>query len=356
MRLVVKSDDLDIELETREKYTLVMGLGGAGKTHFVNFVDELRKSEISENRDDILVESDLEYIVVTSKDMIHIIPQYIAEGIKLFISDEFLAHDVVKTLENLEAYCVVITRNPMKDVKMSYKSLYVAYRDTSTNKTCIKLKFEAEQYNGLYDVNAIITEDGKGGADLVKNYVRKEYLIIPAEGDGNIRHKMEDSSGIERLLVICDGGGIAAHVAGIRQVARERKRKGLVTEFLMPECFEQVLLCSAFIGWDKNIYKYFDIKYNNTEDFCEAKIEELSYGKPYFYKHKQQGSLSKCWLINCDKCDTKCEYALQGDKKRLVLENGPLEDLLQLCEGRVEDAMNDMQNLLEDLQRQLSST
>ena len=71
MRLVVKSDDLDIELETREKYTLVMGLGGAGKTHFVNFVDELRKSEISENRDDILVESDLEYIVVTSKDMIH---------------------------------------------------------------------------------------------------------------------------------------------------------------------------------------------------------------------------------------------------------------------------------------------
>ena len=102
MRLVVKSEDLDIELETKKKYTLVTGLGGTGKTYFVNFMDELKKSGISGDEVGILVESDLEYIVVTSKDMIRVIPRYIAEGIKLFISDEFLAYDVVKTLENFE--------------------------------------------------------------------------------------------------------------------------------------------------------------------------------------------------------------------------------------------------------------
>lgn len=144
MRLVVKSEDLDIELETKKKYTLVTGLGGTGKTYFVNFMDELKKSGISGDEVGILVESDLEYIVVTSKDMIRVIPRYIAEGIKLFISDEFLAYDVVKTLENFEAYCIVITRNPMKEIKMSYKSQCIAYRDASTKKTCIKSEFEVE--------------------------------------------------------------------------------------------------------------------------------------------------------------------------------------------------------------------
>lgn len=346
----IKDSSYSIDIETEEKYVLVDGLSGKGKTAFVQFIEDIIDNNILG-----VVEADRNFMVIRDKDNLDKIPSVINEfGSTIFIVDEVLAEKTLHAIQDTDLYCIAITRRVYSNIKMSYKSLYEVER-SEDGVTRFKPKYLIESCcKSRPDV--VITEDTRGGAELVESLNIQGCEIDPAGGNTNIKRYMKKHRFIERLLVICDAGGIAACIYDIMSWTERRKERGLVTNFLMPECFEQVLLCSAFIGWDKNIYKYFDIKYNNTEDFCEAKIEELSYGKPYFYKHKQQGSLSKCWLINCDKCDTKCEYALQGDKKRLVLENGPLEDLLHFCEGRVEDAMDDMQNLLEDLQRQLSST
>lgn len=81
------------------------------------------------------------------------------------------------------------------------------------------------------------------------------------------------------------------------------------------------------LGFDENVYNYYDVKFNNTEAFCEYLLDLNTTGKPYELKHDNQ-KLSQCWLIDCNKCESKCNKYIDKNKYVSVLGKGPAKDLL----------------------------
>ena len=84
------------------------------------------------------------------------------------------------------------------------------------------------------------------------------------------------------------------------------KDKFVNVYLLMPECFEHVLLCSKYFNYDKDIFKYFSLKYDNTEEFCESEILYVTSNTNLVCNHKT-GILSDCWIKECIDCVKECK-------------------------------------------------
>ena len=120
----IKDSSYDINIETEEKYVLVDGLSGKGKTAFIQFIADIIDNSILG-----IVEADRNFMVIRDKDNLDKIPNNISEfGSTIFIVDEVLAEKTLYAIRDTNSYCIAITRKVYSNIKMSYKSLYEVER------------------------------------------------------------------------------------------------------------------------------------------------------------------------------------------------------------------------------------
>lgn len=318
------NSEFNINIDFKEKFYLVDGYSGCGKSAFVSYVE----SELLLNNS---LDTDLKIFVVTSKDSFNYAVEHANDEGSLIIADENLVSALLQHVINKKCYCLFITRKIYSNINMSYRSLLVAERSMD-GITQFKQKYkftdtvESEEMLGV-----IITEDSGYGKTFLEGM--NICNIVSSNGKGNISKTLkEESKNYRSILCIFDAGGIASHIKTIYERVRSLKSSNIDVKFLVPECFEQVLLCSKYYKYDIDIYKYFRPEYNNTESFCEKEIQKISRGTKLECIH-DKGVLSECWYKDCKECSEKdCCYRVD-DKYKHVLSDGPFECLLKYKMG-----------------------
>lgn len=324
-RFSVTTEFVQLSIDLSDKYVLISGDSGRGKSFLISEIERIIKAELD------CIQSDIPYYLIQTKGEVRNIDAFIGEEKTIvFITDEFLAYDVIKAIENKNAYCIAVTRNVYKNINMSYRSLYCLERQ-SDGISIVKPKIKVLSKDAPESFDRIITEDSKAGFDFVLSFVRDKSKVVSAGGKSNIKDKLEKYKDDDNILIFADGGGLASEIIGIRRASKDRQRRGKSTWVCLPECLEHVLLCSDFIGWDKDIFKYFELSYNNTESFCEKKLKQLSKGKPFEFDHGRQ-KLAKCWTEFCENCNlaNNCKYKLSGARESRLLSKGPATLLARL--------------------------
>lgn len=324
-RFSIHTSRVSFDVELKDKYILIDGDSGKGKSLFVSEV--LRVLELGSDE----IHSDLPVYVIRSKDDINALDGHIAKGeMPLLISDEVKAPSVLSAVKDKRVYCILVTRKVYAHVNMSYRSLYVMNRsEEGVSYVSPKIQFYKKDVLNNFDV--IITEDSKAGYNYISNIVAGSISVVSAKGKCNIVKILKQYKEAKKILVVLDAGGIASDIQGIKRVVSNLESRGCQIQFCLPECFEHILLCSEYVGWSGDIFKYFDTVKNNTETFCEETVEKLTVGHPYEYDHSRQ-VLTKCWVEECANCCSKmdCKYTIEGPKIVSVLKNGPAAMLLHL--------------------------
>jgi hypothetical protein len=135
-----------VSIDTDKKYTIIRGLSGVGKTLFINEVNRLSRLK------DMGVygyETDLDVVVINNRSDFNYI-KYLVNNSEpvLFIVDANYAAGVIRSIRDINAMCIAVTRNTLRDINLDKDCLYYAYRDNSTNITVI----EKEKYQNDNDV------------------------------------------------------------------------------------------------------------------------------------------------------------------------------------------------------------
>lgn len=308
-------------VELQDKIILIQGFSGVGKSAFIDGVERALLLNTGE------LVSDLPCFVVNTAAELRDMEMQIDQGVlAVFLADEFMAYKVIECAKNKRAYCILVSRKIYKNVNMSYRVLYEARRDNDGITNILPSIRLATKKVDMCDL--IIVEDSKSGFDFVSEIVEESIQVQTSKGKSNIKSILSSLKTDKGVLVICDGGGILDCIKGIKREVKKLEKRGVQVYLLMPECFEHVLLCSGFIGYDKDIFKYFSLEYNDTEHFCEERVYHTTKGHPWEYNHSKQ-ILSQCWLEDCAKCDSQCSAFVGRDKHEFVLENGPLRLLLK---------------------------
>jgi hypothetical protein len=319
----LNTSKISAHFEFYDKYILVDGYSGRGKSLFVSEVD--RALEL----DSESLKATMECMTVNSKKELELAIRLMNEGQDfILVSDEFLGYKVIQAIQNRNSYCIVVTRKRYSNINMSYRVLYHVSRDSNGFTSIVKTD-ELVEHNGLTKFDKILVEDEKAGYEYISAVVGNKALVESTHGKDNIKECIRGSKGLKSLLVVCDGGGIAYNWSAIKRAVLFMESLGCEVRICIPECFEHVLLCSEFIGYPKDLSDTFQVRYNNTEAFCEQMVEKESSGKPFEYNHKSQ-KLSDCWLIDCSECKNfkNCEYRVSGNKIKSVLINGPFSPFL----------------------------
>lgn len=318
------SPTVDCHLVFKDKYLLVTGDSAGGKSYFISQLSA--DLAIGGSK----IKTDLDVQIITSKREIQLIDDIVADQQKLtlFVVDEFLAYDVIKAVENLPALCLAVSRKTYSNVNLSYRSFLQVYRDDD-GVMHFKNRYEMPEMVDCCDYDLIITEDSGAGFSFIDSILGGKFPIVSSHGKSNLENTILEKSYCKKILVICDAGGLGTHVKKLYNISHKRQNDNKVTNVLLPECFEHVLLCSSFVKWNSDIFQYYDLSCGNTEKFCEIMIDKLSTGKPYYHNHSME-KVSGCWIFDCKDCNNKCNCQVEGDKIMSVLQNGPLKHLLFL--------------------------
>ncbi len=310
------------DIKCNDKYVLINGFSGEGKSLFVSEIDRVKDTGWGIDK----LYSSHEFMIISKKEELNDIYNNYNKGIRLFISDEFYGYRLISAVSGLDAYVIVVTRKIYSNINMSYRCLYHAVRHAN-DITIIERIYKVLKIGLMHKCDCILIEDSGSGKTLIEKFY-PNCKVVSAYGKSNIAKKLIELKEYKSIFIIFDGGGCADVIKNILRSIRYLRNKGIEVRILIPECFEHILLASKFIGVN-DILDKFDLKYDNTERYCEFLIEELSKDKPYEYSHDKQ-ILSKCWIEDCsDECKD-CNCKLEGFKKELVLKDGPAWPLLYI--------------------------
>lgn len=319
--LKIKSDLIDIDVEFKDKYIFVTGSSGVGKSFMVSkFYDSFYRKNV--------IETDLN-VTVLDNNLITKISNYDYTPKDLIVSDEISIKAYLNVVKDFNCYFLIISRSIYKNINFSYRSLYKAFY--TDDKLSIAPMFKELSNCILEKYSLIITEDSKYGYNFISTCLGKNQCITKAGGKGNITRALKNISSIFRtVLLVLDAGGIGTHIIDIMDEITRLTEKGVTVHFLAPECFEQLLLCSKYYNYDKDVFKYYTVDYNDTEKFCEEELSKVSKGTVLECLHHKH-TMSECWVKQCSDCNvTDCPYRVVEDKFKHVLENGPAVALLKL--------------------------
>lgn len=313
--------DIQGNFEITDKFTTITGPSSAGKTYFTELYQKIIEANVSG-----YVFCD-RFVCDLKK---RVSPHY-AESVViehpgcLFLCDEFGAGRLVSEIQALDCYALIVSRRVPSYYSNSYKSVYLAER--SDNRTIIQRKFKDLDLPAQFMCNSLLTEDSGAGYRFMKRWICCN--TIPCGGRNNIKKFLTDDLAGPYIHVIFDAGGVGSYLDAILEAKGDLESHGYNVSLWAPECFEQLLLGADFINFDGVIPENYGDVYPTTERFCENKIEELTAKTRYEYHHRG-GFKTNCWLQDCsDECGM-CAEGVTGSKRAVVLQHGPLPNLLRL--------------------------
>lgn len=133
------TDRVELDLELKDKYMLISGFSGVGKSLLFEELSLLY------DLDSDLIDSDLPVVLIRSKNDLSILRRLIGNIKCLVISDEVFAHRVIELVQDINVYCILISRKIYKQYNFSYRCLYRAVRDND-GVTRIYPKYILDEY------------------------------------------------------------------------------------------------------------------------------------------------------------------------------------------------------------------
>lgn len=127
MYLKLKTDCMDVDIETNTKYVFIQGSSGVGKSLFIQIIKMILESNVGLGT---LLRSSSKCIIIDSNGFAKCINDIIAENDEpiIFLADEFYANKVIMALQNKNAFCIVITRHVPENINYLDKSVYKMVR------------------------------------------------------------------------------------------------------------------------------------------------------------------------------------------------------------------------------------
>ena len=110
----IKTDRIEFEVELKDKYILIDGHSGQGKSLFVSEVERIL--DVNSNE----IKSDLPVHVIESRDALLSIDIICSRELAVFISDEERAPKVIEKIQGKRAYCIVVTRKIYSNYNMQH--------------------------------------------------------------------------------------------------------------------------------------------------------------------------------------------------------------------------------------------
>lgn len=295
--LKISSKRIELDIEFTDKYIIVEGDSGVGKTLMVEL--------LSDEEFERLLQTDLTIHVLNKLTQ----NDYANWHEGLIVCDETYARKYSESFKQKNCSFLIVSRKNLKKVNYSYRSLYQAYRENEVTRFKRKIIFTFEKAFDTYDY--IVTEDSGYGYKFIKQLLDgKPMEVIPAGGKSNLAKSIDNVLNDKTLLVIADAGGIGSDIEVILNHVRKKRKRGAKIQFLLPDCFEHVLLCSNYYEYDVDILKYSKVEFNDTEKFCEQEIARVTKGTALECDH-DKGVMSSCWYKSCNNCTAVCDYRVE---------------------------------------------
>lgn len=310
----------NVSIEFYDKVNIIFGFSGSGKSLLMDRMESSYKT----GRDAV---SDLNIVLLNSKASV---ANYSDSNVLIFVDEEMLKFFFDKIEDSL-CYWMIISRKTYSNLKLSYRSFWVAKYDEQMDKMSIVPRIELDIDCDIKPVTKylLLCEDSGYGLDFMKCIYDN---VGTTNGKSNVIKAVKEHPN-DNIILIVDGGGIGYSLKKISDTLRRRSRTGIKSILFMPECFEHILLCSETLNFDEDISRYYTTEYQNTEEFCEEKLLDVTKGTKIECNHNS-GKMSDCWIKDCSgDCTKDCSYFIKGDKIISVLKNGPLSNLIPLYKG-----------------------
>lgn len=310
-----KNSRFNINIEFYDKLNFIFGFSGDGKSLLVQHIE-------IEDRTGTELKSDLSIVVLSTKNSY---ADFDSDKV-LVIVDEIPFKWFFDKVTDSKCYWLIISRKNYSNLKTSYRSFWKVSNIDEVLSIVPRVNVDIINEINFSPKCKIYTEDSGYGLKFLSLLCNAESSYGISNMDKVIKHLEKDNTSI----IIIDGGGVGYNLNSIMKAINNMKRAGCSILLFMPECFEHVLLCSETLNFDEDLSRYYSTKYQNTEEFCEEKLLDITKGTKIECNHSTN-EISDCWLKDCKgDCIKDCDYFITGDKIISVLKNGPLKDLIPL--------------------------
>lgn len=322
MEFELKSADCHIKIDLVNKYTYVNGRSASGKSLII---EEINSVSTNIDSEDAYIKCELPVQVVSSNKADD---RKYSSGI-VYFADEQYAWQTIQDTMGVDCYVVIASRNVHSNLNVALNAVYCIVNDRGTYKAMRRYRTIETEFR---QPELVICEDSASGFEFWKKAPcwTRGTLIITSHGKSNLAAEIKKATlnnECKNILVICDAGGLANEATKICKEASKAHKAGVNIQFLIPVCFEHVLMCTELVGHKLDVYGDFDKRDNSIETCCEKYINKITKGKPYEHNHKY-GRLSECWTEECIDCKNECRYKVNRPKWISNLENGPAAGLL----------------------------
>lgn len=314
------------------RITFALGDSGVGKTFLVDIINESYGSESIE----IVCEKDIITIVDRNQPIRTTCDTIEREANVLFILDDNIFSSQKEFYSayynsDVSNWFLIFARDriPKEVNTLKLNNLHFgvdSYKDFIAEGINHYLKnhfvddvdYKTMAYRDYTDFSAL-TEDTKTGLAFWESFYSKNkvYPIMTkssVSGKDIINDVLFDllGSGIDSTLtlLIIDMSAFGPYIFELESTIGMFNAEDSFVYFYCYESFEYMLLCSNAFKCD-DLYDTWDReKYETFEQFCEARIFELSDNTRYKYKNKRK--LNDCWTEACgslDKCRTCTEVS-----------------------------------------------
>lgn len=320
IKIKVRSELYDCDLELERRVTHIVGHSGKGKTGLIDIIEEFNNES-----EGISINVNPNYNLYTVNTILSLEQLYAFKNTIIFLDDSLMSekkwfdYSVAKELINIDSYLVVISRDLNLEnrvaLNFSVNSLLEFKCDGRyhwTEKVCEKLN------SNIGIIDCVIVEDKYGIQDIASRVFN--VPIVSSEGNGNIYRsiKKEAEKGYRNIFVFFDTANF-----GYEYKSLINKLKNLPSNIHLYydssyECLEYMLLVSNFF---KSEFK-FDVDKANSfvtwEQYFESELELISRRYP-MCKYTHGKNVRKCYYRDCDTTcieqkKVKCEKFIKGDK------------------------------------------
>lgn len=306
-------DNYSFSINLFSHYTTVIGFdSGEGKTWMFDSVS--RKQAAGELR------VDCEYAVIFST-LESLERDLDLEERVVIIMDEYTISksvSIMNKIDNCKHIIIAITRASIMRADSPLNGIYkiVPQADSVFDAVPVNVDNPLNLTRSFSGIDIVVTEAafGKSEHQFISGLCKiagKNLDIVAASGKDNIAKKLRQLS-IEYpdkgILVFMDLGNVSSQF----KILKKRCTANTRIKFFDYTCFEELLVKGSLLKKSYGLFKKDIFDFLTPEKYYEKKLEILTAGTPFAYRHKNP-VLSLCYLICCMECTSQC--GLYDDEK-----------------------------------------
>lgn len=288
MLVQIKTRKLEYKFEIFEKYNIILGESGIGKTTLYELV------AAGKSVSNIICDKQL--VALPTNAINYHLEDY--NDCIIFMDENcglLRKHGFEKELKNSNNYFVIISR------KLNFDSLPISTNAIYDMKSSGKFHTLVHKYNefnmNIQDIDCIITEDKKSGYQFIKEVVQLYNIqnhidIVHADGNSKIISKMQDcyNNNKRNFVIVYDSSDFGTKISLLLKFMQQyNKCNYFIIDWVS---FENYILASKMFNI-KIDYTNMSYKYESLEQYSTAVLSNIIQGY-------DKSRLPKC--LKFDRC------------------------------------------------------